>query len=76
MNPRPLGVLNGIPRRPNILLIAPGKAADDGNVPVLIDGVTDVLGDGFDGLEVVLGGGGEASLDNVYAELGELPGDV
>jgi len=76
MNPGPLGVLHCIPRRPNIILIAPGEAADDGDVPFLIDGVTDVLGDGFDGLEVVLGGGWEAGLDNVNAELGELPGDV
>ena len=76
MDPGPLGVFHGIPRRPNIVLIAPGEAADDGNVPVLIDGVTDFLGDGSDGLEVVLGGGGEASFDNVDAELGELPGNV
>lgn len=76
MDPGPLGVLHGIPRRPNILLIAPGEAADDGDVPVLIDGVTDFLGDGFDGLEVVLGGGGEAGFNNVDAELGELPSNV
>lgn len=76
VNPRPLGMLNRLPRGSNVLLVAPREATDDGNVAGVIDGVPDLGGDHLDGLEVVLGGGGEAGLDDVDAELRELARDV
>lgn len=77
MYPRPLGVADGFPSGPDVLLVAPGEAANDGHVAIVgVEGVTDLEGDDLDGLEVVLGGGGEAGLDDVDAELGELAGDV
>jgi len=76
MNPGPLGVLNGLPGGSNVLLVAAGEAADDGDVAVVFHGVADRLGDHFHGLKVVLGGGGEAGLDDVNAQLGELPRHV
>ncbi|EXB68691.1 hypothetical protein L484_024706 [Morus notabilis] len=74
--PRSLGVLDGLPSRPDIVLIAPRKGADDRNVTVLINGVADLLRDRLHGLKVVLRGGGESGLDNVDAELRQLPRDV
>lgn len=76
MNPRPLGVLHSLPSRPNIVLTAPREAANDRNMPLSIDRIANLLGDHLNGLKVVFRGGWEASLDNVYAELGELAGNV
>ena len=73
VNPGPLGVLDGLPGCSNVLLVAAGEATDDGDVSVVVNGVADLLGDHFDGLEVILGGGREAGLDDVDAELGKLP---
>jgi len=72
MNPGPLGVLNGLPGSSNVVLVAAREAADDGNVTVVVHGISDLCRDHLDGLEVVLGGGGEAGLDDVDAEFGEL----
>ena len=76
VDPGPLGVLHGLPGSTDVLFVAPGEAADDGDVAVVVDGVADVLGDHLDGLEVVVGGGGEAGLDDVDAELSELARNV
>jgi len=72
VNPGPLGVLNGLPGSPNVVLVAAREAADYGNVTVVVHGVSDLTRDRLDGLEVVLGGGGEAGLDDVHAEFREL----
>ena len=50
------------------------KAIDDRKVPIGIDSIANVFGNGIHGLKIVIGGGGEAGLDYVDAELGELPG--
>lgn len=76
VDPRPLGVLHSLPSRLDVLLVASGKAADDGNIAGIVDGVADGLGDGFDGLEVFLGSGGKPSFDYVDPELSELTSDV
>ena len=67
MDPRPFGVLHSLPRRLYISLVASRESADDGDVTVSVDGVSHGFGYGFDGFEVVLGGGGEAGLDYVDA---------
>lgn len=72
VNSRPLGVLHSLPCGSNVVLVAAGEAADDGNVAVVTDGVSDFLRDHFNGFEVVLGRRREPSLDDVDAELGEL----
>ena len=76
MNPGSFSVLDSFPGSPNIFLIAPREATDDRNVPIGIDSIANLLGNGLHGLEIVVGGGGEASLDDVDTELGELPGNV
>ena len=52
------------------------EATDDRKVPIGIDSIANLLGNGLHGLEIAVGGGGEASLDYVNIELGELPGYV
>lgn len=76
VNPRPLSIFHGVPSGLNVLLVAPREAADDGDIAAVVDSVSDLFGDDLDGLEVVLGGGGEAGFDDVDAELGELASDV
>ena len=43
-----------------------------GYAPGLAQVAANLLGNGLHGLEIVIGGGGEVSLDYVDAELGEL----
>ena len=74
MNPRSFSVLDSFPGSPNIFLLAPREATDDRNVPIGIDSIANLLGNGLHGLEIVIGGGGEVGLDYVDAELGELLG--
>ena len=50
------------------------EATDDRKVPVGIDNIANLLGNGLHGLEIVVGGSGEVGLDYVDVELGELPG--
>ena len=52
------------------------EATDDRKVPIDIDSIANLLGNGLHGLEIVVGGSGEAGLDYVDAELGKLPGYV
>jgi hypothetical protein len=52
----------------DVVVVRAGEAADDG--------VLDDAGDGLHGLEVAVGRGGEAGLDDVDAELLELPRDA
>jgi len=72
VNPGPLGILNGIPGSSNVVLVAARETANDWNITIVVDGVSNLLRDHLDGLEVVLGGGGEAGLDDIDAEFGEL----
>ena len=72
LNPGSFRILDSFPGSPNIFLIAPREATDDWNVPVGIDSIANLLGNGLHGLEIIVGGGGEAGLDDVDAELGEL----
>ena len=76
VDPRPFGVSHSLPSRLDISLVAPRETADDGDVTVLVDGVSDGFGNGLDRLEVVFGRGGEPGLDDVHAELRELARDV
>ena len=71
--PGSFSVLDSFPGSPNIFLIAPREATDDRNVPIGIDSIANLLGNGLHGLEIVVGGSGEAGLNYVDAELGELP---
>ena len=70
--PGSFSVLDSFLGSPNIFLIALREAIDDRNVPIGIDSIANLLGNGLHGLEIVVGGGGEAGLDDVDAELGEL----
>ena len=63
-----VGVLHGFAGAVDVPRHAAGEAGDDG--------VRELFADGLDGLEVALGGDGEAGLDDVDAEGGELPGDL
>ena len=72
MNPGSFSILDSFPGFSNIFLIAPRKATDDRNVPIGIDNIANLLGNGLHGLKIVVGGGGEAGLDDVDTELGEL----
>ena len=76
MDPRPFGVSHSLPSRLDIFLVTPRETADDGDVTVLVDRVSDGFGNGLDRLEVVFGRGGEPGLDDVDAELRELARDV
>ena len=76
MNPGSFSVLDSFPGSPNIFLISPREATDDQNIPIGIDNIANLLGNGLHSLEIVVGGGGEADLDYVDTELGELPGYV
>ncbi len=76
MNPRPLGVLNSLPSPPNILLIASRETANDRNVTITINSIPNLLSNGLDSLEIVVGGGGESSLDDVDAKPSELASNV
>ena len=52
------------------------EATDDRKVPIGIDSIANLLGNGLHGLKIVVGDGGEAGLDYVDIELGELPCQV
>ena len=52
------------------------EAIDDRKVPIGIDSIANLLGNGLHGLKIVVRGGGEANLHYVDAKLGELPGYV
>ena len=69
MDARVFGHLDGVPAAPDVLLRAAGEAAD-------LDAVAGLSGDGLDGVEVALAGGGEARLDDVDAEDFELVSDA
>ena len=69
---RTLRSFHGVPRDLEVSGPRAREAADDGDIPRLVDGAADVQGNSFHGLEVVRGGDGEACLDYVNAELGEL----
>lgn len=56
--------------------MVPAEGRNDGNVSVVIDGVADLLSDDFDGHEVVLRGRGKARLNDVDAQLSQLPSDA
>lgn len=76
VHPRLLGVPHRLPCRIDILLVASRQAADHRNVAVLRHRlVPDLHGDGPHRIEVVGGGRGEAGLDDVNAEAGELAGN-
>lgn len=76
MHPRTLGLLHSLPRGVNVPGIAPRETAYDGDVPFLVDAVSDLSGDRLHGLEVRLAGCRKPGLDDVDAELGELARDV
>jgi hypothetical protein len=74
VHPGPHRALDRVPRALQVGGLGAGQAADDGDVAVGVDGAADVERDGFDGLEIVGGGDGEAGLDDVDTELGQLNG--
>ncbi|MCI16679.1 hypothetical protein A2U01_0037823, partial [Trifolium medium] len=69
-------MFNGFPSSSNVLFVTSGETTDDRNIAVLVDGVSDLIGNHFDGFEVVFRGGGESSLNDVYAKLGKLASNV
>ena len=73
---RPDGILDGIPRHGYVPLVGAGQAADYGHVPIVVHLVADRVGNLPDGVEVVGTGDGEAGLDDVDAQLGEVAGDL
>ncbi|KOM38307.1 hypothetical protein LR48_Vigan03g168900 [Vigna angularis] len=56
--------------------LVPAEASNDGDVSVVTGGVADLLSDHFDGHEVVVRGRGEARLNDVDAQVGQLPRDA
>lgn len=70
------GVLDGLPGGADIILVAAREATDYRNVTVRVNGVTDLDGDGFHGLEVVLRRRGKSGFDDIHAELRQLASDV
>ena len=68
VDPRPLGVLDGLPGPVDVGLAAAGQPADDR--------AADVAGDLAHRLEVARRGDGEAGLDHVHAQLDQGLGDL
>ena len=62
-------MLHRLPACLNVLVQRPGQATDDGR----INSVSNGLSDPFHGIEVPRAGNGEASLDDVHTQLGQLP---
>mmetsp|Transcript_24047 Transcript_24047/g.43480 ORF Transcript_24047/g.43480 Transcript_24047/m.43480 type:complete len:389 (-) Transcript_24047:364-1530(-) len=68
----PLGALDRVPGALNVHLKGPGESADDGHIAVLKDLVSHHVGDLLDGSKVIRRGNGEARLDNVHSQLGQV----
>ena len=68
VNPRLLGVLHSLPGAVDVLLVAPGQAADDR--------AGDLGGDGPHGLEIAHRGDREARLDDIDAQPRKGPGHL
>jgi len=82
VDPGPSRVAHGLPRRVDVLPVAPREATDDRHVrgvgATVVPGgcgVADLDGDGAHGVEVVGGGSREPGLDDVDAEAGQLARD-
>ncbi|GAU12082.1 hypothetical protein TSUD_00480 [Trifolium subterraneum] len=69
-------MFNGFPSSSNVLLVTSGETTDDRNIPIFVDGVSDLTGNHFDGFEIIFRGGGESSLNDVYSKLGKLASNV
>ena len=54
----------------------PGEATDDWDIAVFIHAISHVEGNAAYGIKVVWRGHREAGLDDVHAQLSQLPGDV
>mmetsp|Transcript_352 Transcript_352/g.832 ORF Transcript_352/g.832 Transcript_352/m.832 type:complete len:468 (+) Transcript_352:748-2151(+) len=76
VDPRPHRALDGVPRPQDVLLVRAAQPADDRHVAVLERLVADHVGDALHPLEIVGGGDGEARLDDVHAQPGEVAGDL
>jgi len=76
VNPRSLSMFNSLPSSSNVLLIASGESTDNGNIPIAIDSVPNLIGNHFNGFEVVFRCGGESGFDDVYTEFRKLASNV
>uniref|UniRef100_A0A7C8ZI42 Uncharacterized protein n=1 Tax=Opuntia streptacantha TaxID=393608 RepID=A0A7C8ZI42_OPUST len=69
-----LSQLHRLPRRPDILLHAPGRRRNHRSVPSPVVRVPHFEGDTPHGLILLLRGAGEPCLDDIHPHLGQLAG--
>jgi len=76
VNPRPLGMFNGLPSNLNVFLTASGEATDNGNIPIVIDCVSYLISNHFNCFEVVFRCGRKSGFNDVYPKFGKLASNV
>lgn len=69
-------MFNSLPRFSNVFLAASGESTDNGNIPIVIDSVTNLIGNHFNGFEVFIRCGGKSGFDDVYPKFGKLASNV
>lgn len=76
VNPWSLGMFNSIPSSSNVILIASGESTDNGNIAIVIDIVSNLIGNHFNSFQVFSRCGGKSGFDDVYPKFGKLASNV
>lgn len=69
-------MFNSIPSSLNVILIASGESTDNGNIAIVIDSVSNLIGNHFNSFKVICRCGGKSGFDDVYPKFGKLASNV